>query len=236
MKIVRLAGLVLVAVVAMSFAAVSSASAVEPLFKPKGGAFPVGVTGTSGVSILTANNGVDIIKCEKDVFSGSVVSSLLIGKAVVHYLNCFSSANGGTTFCPINTPGAPAGLILTNTLHGILGLILPSRETGILFLPVVGKTFVSLEEAESTTAKCTIEATISGNVAGLVTPTGKLQTTGEVIFTKEAGTGVGNEAILDIDLTHGLGLVKPQLTAFLGTGATLEQTEAVTFAEAVEVT
>jgi hypothetical protein len=233
MKIVRLAGLVLVAVVAMSFAAVSSASAAEPLFVTSSKAFPVGVTGASGLSILFANNGVDIIDCQKDVFTGSVTNSLLIGKATVHYLECVSSANGGSSYCPVNSPGAPAGLILTNNLHGILGLILPSRETGILFLPTSGKTFVTLAEAESATAKCTPETSVSGTVAGLVTPTGKLQTTGEVIFAKEAGAGF-TEAILDIDLTHGLGLVKPQLTAF-STNSTLTQTEAVTFAEAVEV-
>jgi hypothetical protein len=227
MKIVRLAGLVLLAVAAMSLAAVSSASAAEPLFVPASGQT---VTGTSGLSILLANNGTNIIQCKKGVFTGVVASSLLIGKGVVHYLECESSGNGGGTFCPVHSPGAPAeNLLITKTLHGILGLILPSRATGILFLPVVGKAFLELAENA-----CTPESNVSGNIAGLVEPTGKSQTTGKVIFEREAGTGI-NEEILDIDLTHGLGLVKPQLTAFT-TNATLTQLEEVVFGVATEVT
>jgi hypothetical protein len=227
MKIARLAGLVLFAVAAMSLAAVSSASAKEPLFSPASGQLVIGI---SELSILFADNGVDIVHCEKDVFHGFVDSSLLIGEAFVHYLECESSGNGGVTFCPVNSLGAAEGLILTNELHGVLGLILPSRETGILFLPQQkGKSFVELA-ANS----CTPETAVSGNVAGLITPTGKLQTTGKVIFEKEPGPGFSEE-ILDIDLTHGLGLVKPQLTAFTS-NATLSQLENVTFAVATEVT
>jgi hypothetical protein len=227
MKIVRLAGLLLLAVAAMSFAAVSSASAAEPLFVPASGQ---SVTGESGVSILLANNGANVIQCKKGVFTGVVASSLLIGKGVVRYLECESSGNGGATFCAVQSLNtAVSGLIVTNTLHGILGLVLPNRATGILFLPVANKTFVELKENS-----CTPETAVSGNVAGLATPTGKSQTTGKVIFEREAGTGI-NEEILDIDLTHGLGLVKPQLVAF-STSATLTQLEEVTFGQATEVT
>jgi hypothetical protein len=69
---------------------------------------------------------------------------------------------------------------------------------------------------------CIVETVISWSIAGLVEPTGKLKTTGKVIFEKEA-----MRRILDIDLTHGLGLVKPQLT-LSSTDGTLTQLEEVT--------
>ncbi len=116
--------------------------------------------------------------------------------------------------------------MLTNTLHGILGLILPNKATGILFLPVASKVFVELEENE-----CTPPTKVTGNVAGEITPVGVHTTTGKTIFTLVAGV----QGIKDIDLTHGLGLVKPELVAF-GEPSALSQTEEVESTVAVEVT
>jgi len=222
MKIARLAGLVFVAVVVMGLVGASFASASEPLFVPANGKFGELVVGTSGLSILFANNGTILAHCEKDVFHGVLSSSLLIGNATVHYLGCVSATSPFGTTCPLNV----GGLILTKNLHGILGLILPSRETGILFLPTSGKVFAEFEKNE-----CTEETSVSGSIAGLITPTGKSQTTGKVIFAANGNT----ESILDIDLTHGLGLVAPKLTAFT-TAATLTQEELVEFSGATEVT
>jgi hypothetical protein len=222
MKIARLAYPALFAIVAMSLAAVSSASATEPLFNPAGAT----VTGDSGLAVLI--RGAESIDCLGSSFTGTIVNSLLIGHAVLHYLNCTSSGSGGNG-CPINTPGAAAGLILTNTLHGILGLILPSKETGILFLPQSGNIFFTLAENA-----CTEETKATGNIAGLVEPVGVSTTTGRILFEREPGPG-NTQAILDIDLTHGLGLVKPAFVLFAAT-ATLAQLGLVTFSVATEVT
>ncbi|HTD09160.1 MAG TPA: hypothetical protein VK680_09745 [Solirubrobacteraceae bacterium] len=125
--------------------------------------------------------------------------------------------------------GAPTeGLILTRTLHGILGLLLPSNKTGMLFLPVVGKEFATFAKSEKEGKICTLETAVEGSVAILVSPVG-----GPAQLTGKATTlAVAKPAIA---LTHGLGTVTAKLIAFGETG-TLAQTSDVTFGEATEVT
>jgi hypothetical protein len=226
MKIARLAGLALLASMAMGLVLVSAASATEPLFNPIGAT----ILGDSQLPTLRANNGAEVVHCQESHTFGKILNTLLIGNVVIHYLNCTSSGSKGSN-CAVNSIGAEkgSGLILTNTLHGILGLILPSKETGLLFLPVLGKTFVELEENG-----CTIETAVSGSVAGLVEPLNTKTIKGWVLFEREPGPG-NNQAILDIDLTHGLGLVAPRLTAF-STTATQTQLELITFSAETEVT
>jgi hypothetical protein len=228
MKVVRLAGLAIVAVLAVGLTAVSSASAIPlPLFAPANGQL---VSSTSGTSTLSA--GANVITCPSSVFHGFVLSSLLIGNAQIHYLGCTAVGTSGSG-CPVNSVGATEeGLILTQTIHGILGLILPSGEIGVLFLPTSAKVFVKLAESTSkTTAKCTPTTTVEGSVVGLIEPVGKSSKTGKLIFA------VSNkkQAIKSIDLTHNLGNVEPELLAFSVTSQ-YEQTNLVEFAEATEVT
>jgi hypothetical protein len=223
MKIARLAGLMFVAIMAMSLVAVSAASATEPLFNPASGQ---SLTGTSGSAKLSANNGVETVNCEKSSSTGTVTSSLLVGNIVVHFLGCVSSSASKSN-CTVKSTNSPAeGLILTTTLHGILGLILPSKETGLLLLPVSGKRFVTLASNA-----CTIETAVTGSVAGLIEPLGKKQLTGKLILAANGS----NQAIEEIDLTHGLGSVKPALNAFTST-ATETVSEAITFGVETEVT
>src|SRR5580698_2088462 len=107
MKIARLAGLMFVAVMAMSLVLVSAASATEPLFSPIGAS----VTGDSGLAVLIANNGADVVDCQKSTSTGTILSSLLIGNVVVHYLECTSSGPTGSN-CPVRSPGQAEGLLL----------------------------------------------------------------------------------------------------------------------------
>ena len=217
----------MVAVVALSLVSVSAASAGSgnPLFSP---VLQQSANGVSGVSTLKSNAG-DIVVCLKDSASGTITSSLLVGKVFVHYLECTAKEKeGAATTCTIKSVGAPEeGLIITAELHGLLGLILPSLETGILFLPTSGSIFVELAESKNTTGKCTPETTVTGSVAGLVTPLNTLSSTGLIVFPKEA--------IKTIDLTHGIGSRKPELVAFTST-STLEQDEQIAYGVATEVT
>jgi hypothetical protein len=84
MKIARLIGIVFVVVAVMSCIAVSSAFAGNPLFRSFGGFFGYLVLDTSGPSVLRGDNGAALIWCEKDLFHGLVLSSLLIGNAFLH--------------------------------------------------------------------------------------------------------------------------------------------------------
>ena len=230
MRIMRLVGLVLVAVVAMSFAVVSSASAFSsnPLFSPANGQSvrSVGL----GAAVLSAA-GIKISCAKHQTVSGTVSTALLIGNVVIHYLECTATeTQTGTTGCLVNSKGATAGsgLILTTTLHGILGLLLPSNETGIVFLPVAGKEFVTFEKSEKEGKECTKQTEVEGSVAASISPVGSgKQTTGKLVtIAKEKQA---------IDLTHGLGAVTAKFIWFGETG-TQAQTDDVEFGEPTEVT
>jgi hypothetical protein len=238
MRIVRLAGLVLVAVLAMGVLSAASASAAEssnPLFLSGSGS-PIGatVTGLSGPSTLRTNGGGQTVTCQKDVASGTITSTLLIGKVFVHYLECtILSSEGGSTRCTIKSVGSEAeGLVLTNELHGILGLILSPAplDTGILFLPASGKAFLTFAEATNGSVKCSVQTKVSGSIAGLITPVGVDSFTGLLVFGNAF-----DENVKLIDLTHGLGRVEPELTAF-STTAFLLQHDFLEWSAAIGVT
>jgi len=144
MKIPRLASLVLVSVLAsglvaveISCFAIAAAASAAPEFKPTGAS----VTGTGGTAIFTGAG--EIVKCAKDTSTATITSSTLVGGITVHFLECtFKPAAGGS--CPVMSPGAPqSNLILTNTLRGVLGLILPKPASGsdvaLVLGPVTGQ-------------------------------------------------------------------------------------------------
>jgi hypothetical protein len=218
MKPIRLGSALAFAVLAVSLAATSAASATLPSFNTT----KVKLTGTqSGPNRLSAS--LNIVICTANKSSGEATAAMLLGGLTIDYTGCTSS--GGTkSGCPINSIGAPVGLILTKTLHGTLGIALPSGAAAILLLPISGKEFASLEGNE-----CTPETAVSGDVAGLITPTGKVQTTGKIVLN------VVSEAqeVKDIDTLAGL--VVPKLTSF-STTALLEDKENLTWAKALEVT
>jgi hypothetical protein len=177
--------------------------------------------GTSKSGTLKA--GADTVVCAKDTSIGELTSTMLFGAVVIHLLECRSTSNG-TTFCTIkSTNTTNEGLILTNTLHAILGLVLPSRAGGLVLLPASGKTWTTLA-ANS----CTPESKVTGTVAGLITPTGKSETTSKVSFS----TSSGKQEIKDIDTLAGF--IEPELTAF-SFSATEEAAEEITWGKAIEV-
>jgi hypothetical protein len=164
-KLARLAGFLSLAIFAVGLMAASSASAAGYLLLPVGAT----VTGTSLPGILSA--GGNEIKCEKDNFTATIASVHLIGPFVVHFLEC--KAIGEKKICPVNSSGAAEGLILTNTLHALIGLALPSNSPALLVLPTSGKQFVTINESTlkteaGTTEKCTPKTTVNGTVAGLL--------------------------------------------------------------------
>jgi len=225
MKIARLAGLMLVAVLAMSLVSVSAASAAGPLFL---GAKPNPFTTSSGVSKLTTPGASIEVVCQKDSSGGEITSTTLAGNILVHFLEC--QGKTATETCSVKSPGAPLeNLIITKTLHGVLGLVLPKpasgSDVGLLVLPGTGTAFVTLS------GKCLPQGstTVEGSVAGLVEPVGGLVLAGTIKFL----TTNKKQAIKEIDLTNGP-LVEPELVAFSAT-STEETNETVLFSKDVEV-
>jgi len=210
MKIVRLAGLVLAAVMALSLLAVSAASA-EPLFNPASGTF----TELSNTATLSAA-GNEVI-CEKSLGPGAIDSPHLI-LIIIHFLNCSGKEVGGST-CSIKSTGTAAGLILTETLHGILGLILPNIPA-ILILPIASATFVTLA------GPCILTTKVTGNVTGEISPVGVSVQTGKVVL----GANVNTHFIASLG-----GLTLAKLLAF-STAATEEVSATIDWAQLTEVT
>jgi len=227
MKISRLAGLALVAVLAISLFAVSSAVAA-PEFKPSTKGTSV-VTSGDGTSVLSTPSAGVTVTCQSSSSAGEVSSATLIGNVHVHFLGCEGINNGAT--CSVKSPSAPLeNLIITNTLHGVLGLILPvptppASDVALVLLASTGSQFVTLQ------GSCIETTKVTGQVAGLVSPVGTSTTKGSLKFTPSSP---GNQEILDVDLSGG-GLIAPILTAF-GATSTEETTQLVTFGAAIEVT
>ena len=220
MKIARLASLMLAAILAVSLA-VSSVASAAPLIGPVGAT----LTGTSGTGILTAAN--ETVTCAKDTSTGTITSSTLIGGIRVHFLECTAKTSTGT--CPVMSPGAPlSNLLLTNVLHGVLGLILPKpagsgSDIALVLLPVSGSSFLNI------LGTCFTNISVSGQIAGLVEPVNISSTTGRLVF----GVTGGVQNITDVDLSTG-GLIKPKLSVGTELG-TEETTENIEFSAAVEV-
>jgi len=221
MKIARLAGLMLVAVMAVSLA-VASAAFAEPEFKPSSGTFK----GTSTTGTLKA--GGNEINCTADTSSGTITGTTSVGSVTVDFTGC-KATNSKKEVCTVKSSGTTTeGLILTKTLNGALGLILPKGSgagVGLLLLPVTKQEFVTI-----TSTKCTPETTVEGTVAGEVSPVAKgAQITGKLVFAK----GTTGESIKSFDPSVG-GKTAPELEAF-GAEASEETTEAITFSTSVEV-
>ena len=220
MKRIRLTGLVSVAIMAVALA-VASAAVSAPEFKPSS---KVVLLGTSGTSTLTAGNTTERLECQADTSTGEISSTTLAGNIRIHFLNCKGINATGET-CLVKSEGASTGnLIITKTLHGLLGLVLgegtsSASDVGLLLLPGSGKQFASLE-ASCLAGGATV---VAGLLAGLLEPIGKSAKTAKLVFT----TKECKEAIRDIDVSGG-SLVLPKLTAF-STEATEQATELVTF-------
>jgi hypothetical protein len=225
MKDARLAGLIVVTVLALGLMTASTALALPEFNTTK-----VSLAATSEGGKLVGDNGAETVTCAKDVVSTSeIVTKFLVGPFVVHFLECKSTGTTGSG-CTAKSVGAPEGLILTNTLHGFL--VLQQLSTGahvtwLLALPIGTSIFVSLASN-----KCTKGTTVTGQVGGEITPLKSKQTTGKVILTA-AGQN------LAIGETYEGGEIGTHeykgLTAFT-TNATEETEESVTFGKAVEVT
>jgi hypothetical protein len=222
MKIARLFILALVAASAASTMATSTAAAI-PKFK-----LPItlrGFTASSSTSVIRIPTAAAItITCGRDLLSGTIIDDDEVD-ARIHFLGC-TLMHGTEGPCEINSFGGTNGLIITELLTGLLGLLhSPNGGAGILLAPKAPPHIVELEA----TACNTPEATLDGNVAGLFSPTSKLQTTAKIVISTSGG-----EQEIKLILTLA-GSVKPALEAYGAGPALAELEEKITFQEAVEV-
>lgn len=202
MKVARLVGLALVAILAVGAMAASSA-----LASPEFTILPThpGFTSVAeGASVL--RGATTSITCANSFTNGEVTSMDTIGKVAVKYTGCVITK--GTCTTKVNSLTGKTGEIVTNPIKGLLGTVKTSEApsgVGLLFEPESGKRFVTF-----TANACSPEATTNGNVAGEVTPIKKSQPTDKIVLT---GSGASQEIKEIVVLGKP---VKPELEAFGG--------------------
>jgi hypothetical protein len=223
MKLSRLVGVIVMAVLALNLMAAAAASASAPEFSP-GTANPF--TGESGTGALETS-ATEPVKCLSDSNGGEVTGAKTVGGVVVTFHNCSSKEGSG---CSVKSPGAATATVVTNTLDGELGSVKSTEAAsgvGLLLLPTTGTTFVTLEG----TCLIASPAPVVGTIAGEATPIGGTASKdGKLIFAGSKGA----QKIKEINV---LGtLLKPKLKA-LGLLESSETTvELVLYTNAVIVT
>jgi hypothetical protein len=209
---IRIIGLALVAVFAIS--AVASASALAaPEFKGSGSVAGTTFTSTGGAGKM---EGTETIKCTGSTSSGEITSATTVGKVVVIFTGCENKSKK----CK-SSSGAAAGEIKTVSLKGELGEVASTEaasEVGELLTPESGSKYVSIES-------CTlIPIEVTGSVIGEVTPIHSLSTKGKLVYT---------EASKKQTIKKFVGGSTHELTAFGSSG--LETSNEVTFSKEIEV-
>jgi hypothetical protein len=231
MKIARLATLIIVASVVMTSVAAPIVMAA-PEFNPS---TKVAFTGKGSSPKLLGGFGIEKVACEKSASSGEVLTATEARNVVVSFSHCIAVSNRGEReTCTAKSTNAPnESSIVTTTLRGSLGLILPKpksgSDVGLLLEPAEGKTFFILQP--DTTKGCFEEQRVTGKIAGLIEPVGVLSTTAKLTLAATSG----KQNIEEIDLSAGGLPVEPELISF-GAEVAEEATEQLSFAAKVEVT
>lgn len=146
-----------------------------------------------------------------------------MAKGRVRLTGCKSGAG---TLCTAKSSGAAEGEIVTASVKAQLGTVKPGEAAsgvGLLLTPEAGSIFFTLA-----TNACSPETVFNGSVAGEVSPIGKLQSTGKLIY----GVTSGAQNIKSITVA---GITKsPELEAF-GAAYTFASSNDLTYAGAVEI-
>jgi hypothetical protein len=211
----RLAGLMFVLVVAMSSMTATAASAGLYLFSPSS----VGVSFSGSGLALKLLMGINEIFCADGRSAGTIANIRLIRPFTITFLNCESKVN--ETACKANSVGAAEGVILTKTLHAVLGAMLPSLLGGLLVLPASGDEFIKVASS-----KCRLEGTYYGDLAAL-------------LVENQLGHSV-TETLVDFIDSDGalIDTVNGRVTTFfeeLGIPVTVETVEHLAWDEAIEI-
>ena len=227
MKLSRLAALIFLAALAISFMATAVASAAAPEFKP---ATKQAFTGESGTGSLETSS-TTAITCTRDTITGEVTGAKTIGSVIVTFHGCQSTEKSG---CSLHSTGLPTlpvsegGLIVTHILKGELGTTAESATgVGLLLVPANGgREFVTLEG----TCLLLSPAPIEGTVVGEATPTEDVSKDGKLSF-------IGSKGTQHIKKFNLLGLAEePKLTALGLLPASTTETVLALYTSAVEVT
>lgn len=217
MRRMRLVGLALVAVLALS-AVVAAAAQAEPEFKKAGA--KNGFTTSSGTGEMKA--GSITIKCTSDHSSGTISSSKTVSGVVVTFEGCI--AKEGSKEC--KTGASEDGVITTAELVGKLVETETGSDVGLQLEPSGGGSYVTV------VANClaVTESPVTGQIVGEVKPLNTKSLTGEVIYRISSSKQQIRKYVY-----NGKSTSSAVLKAFSILEAPLSTTETVTFEEETEV-
>lgn len=189
MKRIRVIGLALAAVFAISAIASASAMAALPeLVNAKGEAVKGAVTGASeGETILESKSGIKVT-CTSGTSTGEVTGLKTVGKTVVTFKGCKESIFGNKC----QTKGEEAGKIVTLKIKGTIGYIKKAVpiEVGLDLQPEVAGNFVTFE------CGAFAKEEVKGSVIAPITPINtKVKTTGSFTLKYEKGASAGLQKV-----------------------------------------
>lgn len=179
MRRMRLVGLVLGAVFALSAVLAVAAQASQPFFEEEGGGSVVGIKleteAPAGGTMVSSTNHV---KCESSKSGGEITGASTVGGVVVTFKGC-KLTNGSCT-SEAKSPKAGAEEIVTKELKGELVTTKVGTKVGELLEPVAGKTaeYVTIESSCATVSP----TTVTGSLIGEVKPLNEFAESGELLY------------------------------------------------------
>lgn len=182
MKHLRILGLAVAAVLALSAVAASGASAALPEFT---GPFPKAFTSTSGKGTLETKAGRKVT-CEADTNTGKITGAKS-DEATVKFTGCKIEKTGVTLTC--TSPGAKEGEIVVEVLSTLVYIKEAApKEVGIVLKPKTGTTFVTFKcVGKSIFGTVEESVTVRGEVIGVITPINTLTSTFTLAFKQTKG-------------------------------------------------
>jgi hypothetical protein len=221
MKQIRTLGMAFVAMLALS-AVVASAALAAPEFEGARGAEAKGTTFTGSTSSAKLTAVGTTITCTGGSSSGEITGKKTVGKVVVAFTGC--EANSGE--CKVKSPGAAEGEVKTDTLEGELGEVEQSEASSKvgLDLKAAGK-----ESFVTTEGSCLPfgGSAVTGSIIGEVSPVGRLESEGLLIYKAERGKQ---------KIQKFIGGSQDVLKAFSIAEVVEETTETVKFSKEIKVT
>ena len=196
MKRIRMVGLALVAVFAMSVVA-STASAAGPVFYTKaelGSVAPTHIkfTATIGAAFLEGNKSKSKISCTDLAGSGAgAVGETVSAKVAENNVTTFTGCKTGELNC--TSAGSPTGTIVTKSLKAFLGDVALGKTAGErLYSQTEGRGAGKLAEFEcgEGIVKVVVTGSVIGSLSGSsgkVVKEGKFATTQKLTFTEAGG-------------------------------------------------
>lgn len=247
MRRMKLVGLALAAVLALS-AFVASAALAQPKFELAGGGSAVGTTftvaGEAG-EMITGAASEPKVNCSASTSGGTINAASTVSGVTVTFTGCAATGKGHS--CTVNSAGETVGggTIKTNELEGELVTTSIGEKVGEVLKPVAAanKIYVEIEMQEiGGGGKCaaTMSGPVKGSIVGEVLPVEKTASTaGELIYKKtaESGSGINEQEIHEYfePANETKKVTGQELKAFGLIKSALKQKNNVTFSAAVKV-